>query len=135
MYQSKIFIECSKGIKTTLDVGPVSDDTFKRHHCRRNMEENIEQTQIEKIFLRYRTYYQLLKSNVIGTNKTKIEPFESMKKTFILSRFVETMDESKRRKTSEIFKARELPENILVKSAQPNVKENLSKQKNIGILT
>ena len=122
-------MECSKGIKTTLDVGPVSDDTFKRHHCRRNREENIEQTQIEKIFLRYRTYYQLLKSNVIGTNKTKTEPFESMKKTFILSRFVETMDESKRRKTSEIFKARELPENILVKSAQPNVKENLSKQK------
>ena len=128
-------MECSKGIKTTLDVGPVSDDTFKRHHYRRNREENIEQTQIEKIFLRYRTYYQLLKSNVIGTNKTKIEPFESMKKTFILSRFVETMDESKRRKKSEIFKARELPENILVKSAQPNVKENLSKQKNIGILT
>lgn len=45
------------------------------------------------------------------------------------------MDESKCRKTSEIFKARELPLNILVKSAQFNVKENLSKQKNIGILT
>ena len=41
-------MECSKGIKTTLDVGPVSDDTFKRHHYRRSREENIEQPQIEK---------------------------------------------------------------------------------------
>ena len=37
-----------KGIKTTLDVGPVSDDTFKRHHYRKKREQNIEKPQIEK---------------------------------------------------------------------------------------
>ena len=37
-----------KGIKTTLEVGPVSDDTFKRHHYRKKREQNIEQPQIEK---------------------------------------------------------------------------------------
>ena len=37
-----------KGIKTTLDVGPVSDDTSQRHHYRKKREQNIEQHQIEK---------------------------------------------------------------------------------------
>ena len=37
-----------KGINTTLDVGPVSDDTFKRHHYRKKREQNIEKPQIEK---------------------------------------------------------------------------------------
>ena len=42
----------------------------------------LNNLKLKKIFLRYRTYYQLLKSNVIGTNKTRNEPFESMKKHF-----------------------------------------------------
>ena len=37
-----------KGIKTTLDMGPVSDDTFERHYYRKKREQNIEQPQIEK---------------------------------------------------------------------------------------
>ena len=37
-----------KGIKTTLDMGRVSNDTFKRHHYRKKREQNIEQHQIEK---------------------------------------------------------------------------------------
>ena len=37
-----------KGIKTTLDVGPVSEDTFKCYHYRKKREQNIEQPQIEK---------------------------------------------------------------------------------------
>ena len=37
-----------KGIKTTLDMGRVSNDTFKRHHYRKKREQNIEQPQIEK---------------------------------------------------------------------------------------
>ena len=37
-----------KGIKTTLDMGPVLDDTFKRHHYRKNREQNIEQPHIKK---------------------------------------------------------------------------------------
>ena len=42
---------------------------------------------------------------------------------------------SKYRKESEINKARELPENILAKSAQFNVSENLAKQEDIDIFT
>ena len=34
-----------KGIKTTLDVGPVLNDTLKRHHYRKKREEHIEQPQ------------------------------------------------------------------------------------------
>ena len=37
-----------KGIKTTLDMGPVSDNTFKRHRERKKREQNIEQLEIEK---------------------------------------------------------------------------------------
>ena len=40
-------MECSEGNKTTLDVGPVLDDTFKRHHYQKKREQNIEQAQIE----------------------------------------------------------------------------------------
>ena len=36
-----------KGIKTTLGVGPVLEDTFKRHYYRKKREQNIE-SQIEK---------------------------------------------------------------------------------------
>ena len=65
MYQSKVLWNVPKGIKTTLDVGLVSDDTFKRHHYRKKREKNIEQHQIEKKkkeFLNYTIYPPLLKS-------------------------------------------------------------------------
>ena len=58
-----------------------------------------------------------------------------MKKACPLSRLVEIMGKSKRRKESEINKARELPENILARSAKFNINENLSKQENIEIFT
>ena len=45
------------------------------------------------------------------------------------------MGKSKCTKESEINKARELPENILVKNTQFNINENLSKQENIGLFT
>ena len=62
-----------KGIKTTLDMGRVSNDTFKRHHYRKKREQNIEQPQIEKKkeFLNYKIYHPLLESNVLDTNKTR----------------------------------------------------------------
>ena len=43
------------------------------------------------------------------------------------------MGKSKCRKESGINKAKELPENILAKSAQFNKNENLTKQENIDI--
>ena len=45
------------------------------------------------------------------------------------------MGKSKCRKQPEINKARELPENILAKSAQFNINENQTKQENIDIFT
>ena len=138
MYKSKIFMECSKrNIKTTLDVGPVSDNTFKRHRYRKKREQNIEQLEIEKKkeFLNYKTYQPLLESNVPDRKKTRNELFEGIKKACSLSRFLEIMGKSKCTKESEINKARELPENILVKNTQFNINENLSKQENIGLFT
>ena len=43
-------------------MGPVSDDTFKRHYYRKKREQNIEQPQIEKKkeFQNYKTYHPLL---------------------------------------------------------------------------
>ena len=38
----------TEGIKPTVDVGPVLDNTFKRHHYRKKREQNIEQPKIEK---------------------------------------------------------------------------------------
>ena len=58
-----------------------------------------------------------------------------MKKAFPLSRFVEIMGKSKCRKESAINKARELLENVLAKSVQFNINENLTKQENIDIFT
>ena len=100
-------------------MGPVSDDTFKRLRYRKN----------------YKTYHPLLESNVPDTQKNKKWRNEGMKKACPLSRFVEIMGKSKCRKESEINKARELPENTLAKSAQFNINENLTKQKNIDIFT
>ena len=58
-----------------------------------------------------------------------------MKKACLFSRCVEIMARSKCRKESENNKARELPENILAKSTQFNVNENLNKQGNVDIFT
>ena len=52
-----------------------------------------------------------------------------------MSRYLENMSKPKCRKESEINKARELPKNILVKTTQFNINENLSKQENIGIFS
>ena len=73
MYQSKSSWNVPKGIKTTLDVGPVSGDAFKRHHCRKKREQNIERPQIEKKkeFLNYKTYHPLLESNILDTDKAR----------------------------------------------------------------
>ena len=129
-------MECSKGNKSNSDVGPVLEDTFKRHHYRKKREQNIEQPQIEKKeFLNCKTYHPLLESNVLDTNKTRNKLFEGMKKTCPLSRFVEIMGKSKCRKESEINKARELLENVFAKSVQFNINENLTKQENIDIFT
>ena len=65
---------------------------------------------MKKKILNYKTYHQLLESNVLDTYKTRNELFEGMKKGCSLSRFVEIMDKLKRRKESEINKARDLPE-------------------------
>ena len=49
-------MESSKGINTTLSVGPAAGNTFKRHHFRKKREQNTEQPQIEKQeFLNYET--------------------------------------------------------------------------------
>ena len=37
-----------KEIKTTLDVGSVSDDIFKRDHYMKKREQNAEQPKLEK---------------------------------------------------------------------------------------
>ena len=74
-------------------------------------------------------------SNVLDTNKTRNELFEGMKKACPLSRFVEFMGKAKCGKESEINKARELHKNILAKSTQFNINENLTKQGNIYIFT
>ena len=92
-------------------------------------EQNIKQPQIEKKeFLNYKTYHPLLKSNVLDSNKRKNELFEGMKKAWPLSRFVKIMGKSKYRKESKINKARELPENILAKSAQFNINKRSNKK-------
>ena len=62
---------------TRLDVGPVSDDTFKGHHYSKKQEKGIEQPQIKKKeVLNYKTYHLLLELNVFDTNKTRNELFE-----------------------------------------------------------
>ena len=63
------------------------------------------------------------------------ELFECMKIACPLTRFLENISKSKCRKESEINKARELLKNILAKTTQVNINENLSKQKNIDIFS